>query len=60
MQVFLAVPRILGRLAGRISRWLNPSADQQMRSARHKRDARQQAYDAMREHYPRGGGPGWR
>jgi len=60
MSVILAVPRFCARLLRRLSRWLSPSADQRMRSTRHKREARQKGYDAMREHYPRSGGPGWR
>ena len=31
-----------------------------MRSTQTRKDARQQAHDALREHYPRSGGPGWR
>ena len=60
MNVILALSRYLGRLVRRFSRWLNPSADQRLRSTLHKREARQKGYDAMREHYPRTGGPGWR
>lgn len=60
MRVILALPRFVMRLARRFSRWLNPSAEMRMRSTRHKNDARQKGYDALREHYPRGGGPGWR
>lgn len=60
MSIFLAVPRFCSRLLRQFSRWLSPSADQRMRSTRHKSDARQKGYDALREHYPRGGGPGWR
>ena len=60
MRIILALPRFLGRLFRRAQSWITPSPDQQMRSRRHKRDARQQAHDALREHYPRSGGPGWR
>ena len=60
MSVILALPRFVARMWRRFSSWLNPSADQRVRSTLHKRDARQKDYDALREHYPRGGGPGWR
>jgi len=60
ISVILALPRFFVHLVRRLSRWLNPSPDQRMHSTRHKRDARQQAHNALRKHYPGSGGPGWR
>ncbi len=61
MRAILAVPRFAARLVIRFRRWITPSPDQQMRSTKLRKQARQQAHDAMREHYTRGGaGSGWR
>lgn len=53
MRALLAVPRFFARLVRRLSRWLNPSADQRMRATLHKREARQKGYEALRDSYPR-------
>ena len=60
MRVLLAIPRFAARLVIRAWRWITPSPEQRMRSTQTRKDARQQAHDALREHYPRSGGPGWR
>ena len=60
MSVILAVPRFLAQLVTRFRRWVTPTPEQRMHSAQQRRQARQQAHDALRDHYPRSGGPGWR
>ena len=49
------------RLVIRAWRWITPSPEQRIRSTQLRKQARQQAYDAVRQHYTRGGvGPGFR
>ena len=61
MRAILALPRFTARLVIRFRRWITPSPEQRMRSTQLRKQARQQAHDAVRQHYTRGGvGPGFR
>ena len=61
MRVILAIPRLAARLVIRFRRWITPAPEQRMRSIQLRKQARQQAHDAIRQHYTRGGvGPGFR